>query len=170
MMEFGHFFGDIKSRRQHSHHIQPLGSYFKGNAGSAEHTEELLWQPSCMQQRVQRRRSSIQDRSTHCWPWVYVQTELLSTLMSCVHCNKNKKIKIKHCICAFVCVCVHLRAERYVCRSGSSLSGRIKGRNVFELFPSPTAVSPLHTHTRTPSQPPPPPPRIQRVAGFIHYS
>lgn len=78
--------------------------------------------------------------------------------------KKKKLIKIKHCMCAFVCVCcVHLRAELYVCRSGSSLSGRIKGRNVFELFPFSAAVSPLHTRT-------PPPPRIQRVAGFIHYS
>lgn len=36
------------------------------------------------------------------------------------------------------------RTSPHVCVGGSPLSGRIKGRNVFELFPSPPAVSPTH--------------------------
>lgn len=43
----------------------------------------------------------------------------------------------------------------HVCIGGSPLSGRIKGRNVFELFPSPPSVSPTHlpTHPPTPKAP-----------------
>lgn len=99
-------------------------------------------------QQRQRPRGFIQDYSTHGWPWVRVQGELLSTQMSCVQQEEEEEEKKNNSSGVPVC---SWRTSPHVCIGGSPLSGRIKGRNVFELFPSSSAVSPTHLPTRPPT-------------------
>lgn len=54
-------------------------------------------------QQRQRPRGFIQDYSTHGWPWVRVQGELLSTQMSCVQQEEEEEEK-KITQAAFLCV------------------------------------------------------------------